>query len=90
VPGRSVVFWLHLAVGVTAGLVIGFMSVTGVLRAFEPQISDWMERDRRTVQPPPGAARLRLETLVVARGRRDPPSGRPASRSARTPPPPSW
>lgn len=76
-PGRSVVFWLHLLVGVSAGLVIGFMSLTGVLLAFEPQIGDWLERDRRIVQPPPGAARLPIETLV-ARAREARPDRRPS------------
>jgi uncharacterized iron-regulated membrane protein len=52
-------------VGVTAGTVIAFMSVTGVLLAFEPQITEWLERDRRIVVPPAGAARLPLETLVA-------------------------
>lgn len=84
-PGRSVVFWLHLAVGVTAGLLIGFMSLTGVLLAFEPQISDWLERDRRTVTPLPGAARLPLETLV-ARAREARPAQRPSSVTLRSDP----
>ena len=67
---RPVVFWLHLLVGVPAGTVIAFMSVTGVLLAFEPQITEWLERDRRIVVPLRGAARLPLETLVArARGR---------------------
>jgi uncharacterized iron-regulated membrane protein len=39
--------------------------VTGVLLAFEPQITEWLERDRRIVVPPPGASRLPLETLVA-------------------------
>jgi uncharacterized iron-regulated membrane protein len=62
---RHLVFWLHLLVGVTASTVIGFMSVTGVLLAFEPQITEWLERDRRIVVPPPAAARLPLEALVA-------------------------
>lgn len=84
-PGRSVVFWLHLAVGVSAGLVIGFMSLTGVLLAFEPQITDWLERDRRTVQPPPGATRLPIETLV-ARAREARPDRRPSMVTLRADP----
>jgi uncharacterized iron-regulated membrane protein len=44
---RTLVFWLHLLVGVIAGAVILFMSVTGVILAFEPQITEWLERDRR-------------------------------------------
>jgi uncharacterized iron-regulated membrane protein len=74
---RPVVFWLHLLVGVTAGTVIAFMSLTGVLLAFEPQITEWLERDRRIVVPPPGAARLPLETLV-ARAREARPDVRPS------------
>ena len=35
---RKVLFWCHLAAGVTAGVVILIMSVTGVLLAYEQQI----------------------------------------------------
>jgi uncharacterized iron-regulated membrane protein len=68
VSARPLIFWLHLLVGVTVGVVIGFMSVTGVLLAFEPQITEWLERDRRIVVPPPGASRLPLETLLTRAG----------------------
>ena len=37
-PLRRIVFWLHLVLGVTAGLVILVLAVTGALLAFEPQI----------------------------------------------------
>jgi uncharacterized iron-regulated membrane protein len=75
---RTAVFWTHLVVGVTAGAVILFMSVTGVLLAFEPQITEWLERDRRLVTPPAGAPRLPVETLLArARVRRDRISGPP-------------
>ena len=53
------------------------MSVTGVLLAFEPQITEWLERDRRIVVPPPGASRLPVETLV-ARAREARPDVRPS------------
>jgi uncharacterized iron-regulated membrane protein len=36
---RTIVFWLHLVLGCVAGLVILFMSVTGILLAFASQIS---------------------------------------------------
>ncbi len=65
---RTLVFWLHLLVGVTAGAVILFMSATGVLLAFEPQITEWLERDRRVVTPPPDARRLPIETLLTRAG----------------------
>jgi len=82
---RPVVFWLHLLVGVTAGTVIAFMAVTGVLLAFEPQITGWLERDRRIVVPPPAAARLPLETLV-ARAREARPDVRPSIVTLRSDP----
>jgi uncharacterized iron-regulated membrane protein len=62
---RALVFWLHLLVGVTAGAVILFMSVTGVLLAFGPQITEWLERDRRVVTPPPDAQRLAVAALLA-------------------------
>jgi uncharacterized iron-regulated membrane protein len=77
---RPLVFWLHLLVGVTAGAVIGFMSVTGVLLAFEPQITEWLERDHRIVVPPPGASRLPVETLLTRAG-----EARPAPLHRHTP-----
>ncbi len=66
VPLRQVIFWLHLVTGILAGLVIGVMSVTGVLLAFERQIVAFAERDVRTVQPPAsGESRLALDDLVT-------------------------
>jgi uncharacterized iron-regulated membrane protein len=40
---RAIIFWLHLAVGCVAGLVILAMSITGVLLAFERQINNWAD-----------------------------------------------
>ena len=37
---RKSIFWLHLAVGLLAGAVVLVMSVTGVLMAFERQITE--------------------------------------------------
>jgi len=63
---RQIIFWLHLGTGVVAGLVIGVMSVTGVLLAFERQIVASAERDVHTVQPPAaGGSRLDLDVLVT-------------------------
>lgn len=79
------VFWVHLLVGVTAGAVILFMSVTGVLLAFEPQITEWLEHDRRVVLPPPGAPRLAVETLLT-RAREARPDVRPTIVTLRSDP----
>ncbi len=63
---RNIIFWLHLSAGVTAGLVIFVMSVTGALLAFEAQITRYAERDMRIVQPPSAeAARLSPATLIA-------------------------
>ena len=61
---RKAVFWLHLATGLAAGLVIAVMCLTGAALAFEKQIVAWAERDVRRVEPPvPGAPRLSIDEL---------------------------
>lgn len=44
---RKILFWLHVSAGVTAGVVILLMAVTGVLLAFERQLVAFAERDLR-------------------------------------------
>ena len=46
---RQILFWLHLAAGLIAGVVIFIMCVTGALLAFERQTIEWAERDVRYV-----------------------------------------
>jgi uncharacterized iron-regulated membrane protein len=82
---RTFLFWTHLLVGVTAGALILFMSATGVLLAFEPQITEWLERDQRVVTPPAGAPRLSVETLL-ARAREARPDQRPGIVTLRSDP----
>src|SRR5687767_2475764 len=63
---RTILFWLHLAAGLTAGVVVLSMAASGTLLAFEPQIVEWAERGVRFVAPPAdGAARLPLEDLAA-------------------------
>jgi uncharacterized iron-regulated membrane protein len=63
---RSILFWLHLAAGLVAGIAIGIMCFTGTVLAFEREIVAWAERDVRRVTPPAdGAARLPLPELVA-------------------------
>ena len=68
---RSTIFWIHLVCGVTTGLVVLMMSVTGVLLTYERQILAWAERGEYPV-PPPGARRLPLEALAAAAKRSRP------------------
>ena len=61
---RPVFFWLHLAVGVTAGAVILVLSVTGALLGFERQLATAID-DAPRVTVPAGATRLPLDTLLA-------------------------
>ena len=62
---RKIIFWLHLTAGLIAGSVVLVMSVTGVLLAFERQLTEWADRDLRVVPPEPGASRLSVSALIA-------------------------
>ena len=74
---RDVIFWLHLAAGLTAGVVIFIMCVTGALLAFERQTIEWSESDVRYVmvssEPMLGAAEVLAKVLEAK------PEAKPAS-----------
>lgn len=59
---RKLIFWSHLALGLTAGVLILVMSVTGVLLTYEPQIEDWAVA--RAIAAPEGAAPLSPDQLI--------------------------
>jgi len=44
---RTALFWMHLAVGVVAGLFILNMAVSGILIAYSKQITALAERSQR-------------------------------------------
>src|SRR3954467_9507195 len=48
---RTLLFWLHLAAGAAAGLVILVMSATGAILAFKPQILNHVDRQVRLADP---------------------------------------
>ncbi len=63
---RKIIFWCHLPVGVIAGLIILIMSVTGVLLAYERQITRWADtRSYHAAPPSPESKRLSVETLLA-------------------------
>jgi len=63
---RKILFWCHLTIGVIAGLVILIMSVTGVLLAYERQITYWADTRHYQVAPPsPEATRLSVGALLA-------------------------
>ena len=63
---RTILFWCHLATGVTVGTVVLVMSVTGVLLAYEKQVLAWANaREYRVAPPSAGAPRLAPDELVA-------------------------
>ena len=62
---RKAIFWIHLAVGVTAAVVILMMAVTGVILTFEAQLDRWALREYRAEAPAPGVAPLGLDELIA-------------------------
>ena len=65
---RRVLFWLHLSAGVTAGVIILIMCITGVLLTCERQMLDWADRDNARVVAPPQSSRLHLADLIAKSG----------------------
>lgn len=61
---HRLIFWIHLIVGVTAGLVILSMAITGILISFEKQIAAQVDK-RFQVQVPENAKVLSVEDLMA-------------------------
>lgn len=47
---RSVLFRLHWSLGLTAGLVLVLVAMTGALMSYEEALGEWADRDRAFVQ----------------------------------------
>ena len=62
---RTVVFWMHLATGVAAGVVVLIMSVTGVALTYEKQMLEWADRRAWTAPSQGDAPPLAPETLLA-------------------------
>ena len=62
---RRAIFWIHLAVGVTAGLVILMMAVTGVILTYEAQLNRWALREYRAESPTTDKAPLGIDELIA-------------------------
>jgi uncharacterized iron-regulated membrane protein len=59
---RQTIFWVHLAVGIAAGIVIAVMCFTGAALAFEKEIIAWADRGARSISPG-SATPLSLEQI---------------------------
>jgi uncharacterized iron-regulated membrane protein len=62
---RSILFWMHLAAGAFAGVVVLIMSVTGVALTYEKQMLEWADRNAWTAPSPADATPLSPETLLA-------------------------
>jgi len=47
---RKIIFWSHLVVGISVGIIVFIMSVTGVLLTYEKQVIEWDE-SRHNIHP---------------------------------------
>jgi uncharacterized iron-regulated membrane protein len=48
---HRLLFWVHLAIGIVIGLVIGFLAITGSILVFQPQIVAFAERSAQIASP---------------------------------------
>ncbi len=62
---RSVLFWMHLACGVVAGVVIFIMSVTGALLTYQRQMTAWADMRGYWSEPSEGVKRLPADELLA-------------------------
>jgi uncharacterized iron-regulated membrane protein len=62
---RAVVFWVHLIVGCAAGLVIAAMASTGILLAFERQITAWADAPVVLQGPADSSLSLALDSVLM-------------------------
>ncbi len=62
---RTAIFWVHLAVGVTASIVLLMLAATGVILTYEAQLDRWALRGYRADPPAPDAAPLGPDELIA-------------------------
>ncbi|HEX8246863.1 MAG TPA: PepSY-associated TM helix domain-containing protein [Pyrinomonadaceae bacterium] len=75
---RKVLFWLHLTAGVTTGIIIFIMCVTGVILTFEAQIKDYAESNVRYVAAPETGAQKLTPTELFTKLREAKPDAKPS------------
>ena len=62
---RKTIFWLHLTSGVSAGVVVLMMSVTGVVLTYERQAQVWEDRSYYA-EPEEGQQMMTADQLIAA------------------------
>jgi uncharacterized iron-regulated membrane protein len=86
---RTVLFWMHLAAGLTAGVIIFVMCVTGALLSFERQIIEYSESDVRYVAENEGATKLTPQE-VIEKLREARPDAKPTAMAITNEPGAAW
>lgn len=76
---RKIIFWLHLTFGVTAGVIIFIMTVTGALLAFEKNITGFAEGDMRAVAAPSENAQRLPISEIIGKARAAKPDAKPSN-----------
>ncbi|PYF69522.1 PepSY-associated TM helix domain-containing protein [Pedobacter nutrimenti] len=61
---RRISDWLHLWLGISSGLIIIIVALTGCIYAFQVEISQWLYKDQIFIQANPSAKTLPLSQLV--------------------------
>ena len=80
---------MHLVAGLTAGVIIFIMCVTGALLSFERQMIEYSERDARYVTPVEGAVKLSPQQ-VIEKLREARPEAKPSAMSITNEPGAAW
>src|SRR5215210_1252641 len=62
---RPILFWMHLAAGSLAGIVVLIMSLTGVALTYEKQMLEWADGRAWTAPAVPGGRHLSPGALIA-------------------------
>ncbi len=61
---RKLIFWVHLSMGITVGMMVLVIAGTGMMLAFKPQVLNMIEGDLRFVAVEPNIPRLSQQDLL--------------------------
>lgn len=83
---RDVIFWIHLTVGITVGLIVLIMSVTGTMLAFRHEIIGFAERRMQNVAPQTSGAQKLSLAVIIAKAQEVQPQASPSALTLRSSP----
>jgi uncharacterized iron-regulated membrane protein len=86
---RKILFWMHLIAGLTAGVIVFIMCVTGALLSFERQVIEYSEKEVRYAAAADGSSVLSPQ-LVIDKLREARPDAKPTAMSRPNEPGATW